>query len=490
MNLGHWLERMAKAEATRPALYCGTEQVADYASFAARAARVAGWLAAQGVAPGDRVALYRLNDPEWLILFYGIWYAGAVAVPINAKLHGREAAWIIGDAEVSVTFAAGAQAEGLRVAGITCEDRVPEGPALGPVARAGDDLAWLFYTSGTTGRPKGVMITHAMLMAMALSYFADVDQVTPEDTALYAAPLSHGAGIYNLMHVLRGARHVCPSSQGFDPAEIFELAAHHGRVHMFAAPTMVTRLTAFGEGPVEGLRTIVYAGGPMYLEDILAARARFGDVFVQIYGQGECPMAITALPRADVMGDDMARLASVGRAQSCVELRVDAPPGAAGEVLVRGAAVMPGYWRNPQATADTIREGWLHTGDVGVMDAAGYLTLQDRAKDLIITGGSNVYPREVEEALLRAEGVQEVAVVGRRHPDWGEEVVAFVVGTAEAPALDAFCRDQIARFKAPKDYIFVPALPKNAYGKVLKTDLRAWAAGGPDGLPPAAEPSR
>ncbi|MEL7100160.1 MAG: AMP-binding protein [Pseudomonadota bacterium] len=476
MNLGHWLERSAAAEGARPALFLGEEMVADYAAFHARAARVAGWLAAQGVGAGDRVAIYRLNDPDWLILFYGIWYAGAVAVPINAKLHGREAAWIIANADASLTFAAGAQAAGLQAEGISAIEDVPEGPPMGPLERAAGDLAWLFYTSGTTGRPKGVMITHGMLQSMALSYFADVDQVTQDDTALYAAPLSHGAGIYNLMHVLKGARHVCPVSKGFDPAEIFALAAHHGRVHMFAAPTMVTRMTAHGAGPVPALRTVVYAGGPMYLEDILAARARFGDVFVQIYGQGECPMAITALPRADVMGVDMARLGSVGRAQSCVEVRVDAAPGKAGEILVRGAAVMPGYWRNPKATAETIRDGWLHTGDVGVMDAAGYLTLHDRAKDLIITGGSNVYPREVEEALLRAAGVQEVAVVGRRHPDWGEEVVAFVVGEADAAALDAHCRDQIARFKAPKDYIFVDALPKNNYGKVLKTELRARLA--------------
>ncbi|MEM8578719.1 MAG: AMP-binding protein [Pseudomonadota bacterium] len=473
MNLGLWLARIAAAEGQRPALFRGTELVADYAAFAGRAAGVAGWLAAQGVGPGDRVALYRLNDPEWLILFYGIWYAGAVAVPINAKLHAREAAWIIEDAQASVTFAGGTQAEGLRALGAAPLEEVPEGPPLGPLARGAEDLAWLFYTSGTTGRPKGVMITHGMLHAMAHSYFADVDAVTGADTALYAAPLSHGAGLYNLMHVLKGARHVCPASQGFDPAEIFALAGHHGRVHMFAAPTMVTRMTAHGTGAVAGLRTIVYAGGPMYLEDILAARARFGDIFVQIYGQGECPMAITALPRADVAGDDMARLASVGRAQSCVEVRVDAAPGQPGEILVRGAAVMPGYWRNPAATAETIRDGWLYTGDVGVLDAAGYLTLHDRAKDLIITGGSNVYPREVEEALLRAPGVTEVAVVGRPHPDWGEEVVAFIVGTAEAGALDAFCRDQIARFKAPKAYLHLDALPKNNYGKVLKTDLRA-----------------
>jgi len=333
MNLGHWLERTAAAEGARPAIFRGTECVADYGAFEARAAGVAGWLAAQGVGPGNRVALYRLNDPEWLILFYGIWFAGAVAVPINAKLHGREAAWIIEDAGAALTFASGTQADGLRAQGAPVQEDMPTGPRLGPVPRGAEDLAWLFYTSGTTGRPKGVMITHGMLQAMALSYFADVDAVSADDTALYAAPLSHGAGIYNLMHVLKGARHVCPASQGFDPAEIFALAAHHDRVHMFAAPTMVTRMTAYGSGPAPGLRTVIYAGGPMYLEDILAARARFGDVFVQIYGQGECPMAITALSRADVMGEDMVRLGSVGRAQSCVEVRVDAPPGEAGEVL-------------------------------------------------------------------------------------------------------------------------------------------------------------
>ncbi|MEO0389990.1 MAG: AMP-binding protein [Pseudomonadota bacterium] len=482
MNLGQWLARMAAADPARPALYSGTELWADYGTFHARAAGVAGWLAAQGVAPGDRVALYRLNDPDWLILFYGIWYAGAIAVPINAKLHGREAAWIIQDAGAAVTFAGGAQAEGLRTAGTTCVDGVPEAAPLGPVDRVAEDLAWLFYTSGTTGRPKGVMITFGMLMAMALSYFADVDHVSGDDTALYAAPLSHGAGIYNLMHVLKGARHVCPASQGFDPAEVFTLAAHFGRAHMFAAPTMVTRMTAHGTGPAPGLRTVVYAGGPMYVADILAARARFGNVFVQIYGQGECPMAITVLPRADVSGDDMGRLASVGRAQSCGEVRVDAAPGQVGEICVRGAAVMPGYWQNPAATAETLQGGWLRTGDIGVMDAQGYLTLQDRAKDMIITGGSNVYPREVEEVLLHSDAVREVAVVGRPHPDWGEEVVAFVVGAAEPAALDALCRAEIARFKAPKAYFTVPELPKNNYGKVLKTDLRQWAVDGVPGL--------
>jgi long-chain acyl-CoA synthetase len=231
-----------------------------------------------------------------------------------------------------------------------------------------------------------------------------------------------------------------------------------------------------------GLRTVVYAGGPMYLADIIDAVDHFGPIFVQIYGQGECPMGITALPRHDVIDrshpDWRARLAGVGRAQSPVEVQIGTPegeilpPGSIGEIMVRGDAVMPGYWNNPKASAETLKDGWLMTGDMGVMDSAGYLTLQDRSKDMIITGGSNVYPREVEEVLLMHPGVQEVSVVGRKHADWGEEVVAFIVGDASSAELDALCNDQIARFKRPKAYISVPDLPKNNYGKVLKTELR------------------
>lgn len=194
-------------------------------------------------------------------------------------------------------------------------------------------------------------------------------------------------------------------------------------------------------------------------------------------------MGITALKRAEISDrshpDWKLRLAGVGRAQSGVELRIGTPEGQPlpagelGEIMVRGDAVMPGYWNNPQATAQTLKDGWLMTGDMGVLDMAGYLTLQDRSKDLIISGGSNIYPREVEEVLLTHPQVQEVSVVGRPHADWGEEVVAFVVGEVAEADLDALCRDQIARFKCPKAYVFVPELPKNNYGKVLKTELRA-----------------
>lgn len=490
MNLANWLISAAAQNPTRPALFEGERRIADYGAFAAEAGRVAAWLRGQGVAPGDRMAIFLENRPAYLSLLYGIWMAGAVAVPINAKLHAREAAYIVDHSEARLVFTSGKRAADLaaQCAGAACVDvdrlfgqELTADATLQVEARGPDDLAWLFYTSGTTGQPKGVMITHGMLMSMALCYGTDVDRVRPEDAALYAAPLSHGAGLYNLMHVRAAARHVFPVSGGFDPGEILSLAAHHGSVHMFAAPTMVRRLTDHAKATGRdgtGLRTVVYAGGPMYNADIIDAVAQFGPVFVQIYGQGECPMGITALSRAEVADRDSPgwdlRLASVGRAQSAVEVRIaDAvTAGDAGEIMVRGATVMPGYWRAPEATEKTLKDGWLMTGDVGTMDAAGYVTLKDRSKDMIITGGSNVYPREVEEVLLIHPGVAEASVVGRAHPDWGEEVVAFIVGDAEESALDQLCLDRIARFKRPKAYVRLDALPKNNYGKVLKTELR------------------
>ena len=495
MNIGFWLHRRAQTNGADPALYLGRDLIADYAGFHHRAAQVAGWLVGAGVKPGDRVAIFMKNCPDYLIVQYGIWYAGAAVVPINAKLHGREAAFILENAGASLVFTSPGLSEAVvetkvatRVLDITQPDyaAISDVAPLSPlVPRSPNDLAWLFYTSGTTGRPKGVMITHRMLINMSLCYQTDADRVGADDATLYAAPMSHGAGIYNMLHVNAGARHVCPVSGGFDEAEIFDLARHFGNVQMFAAPTMVKRLTqvamATGESG-EGLRTIVYAGGPMYFADIDEATRHFGPIFVQIYGQGECPMGITALNRAEVSDRShprwRERLLSVGRAQTAAEVQigdesgVPQPTGTHGEIMVRGDTVMQGYWNNPEATAKTLVNGWLMTGDMGFMDQDGYVTMQDRSKDMIISGGSNIYPREVEEVLLMHPDVSEVSVVGRAHPEWGEEVVAFVVGGAEPGALDQLCTDNIARFKRPKAYFTLSDLPKNSYGKVLKTELR------------------
>ncbi len=506
MNIAEWLAASAHLRPRAPALLTGTHVDADYVTFAQRAAAVGAHLSSQfGVQPGDRVGLFMTNCTQYLECLYGIWWIGAVAVPINAKLHGREAAWICEDSGAKLivlssdtidVWSEAAIPGALPTLSVDSDDylrlRAGEGAAV-PLAREIGDLAWLFYTSGTTGRPKGVMLSHGNLTAMSMCYFADVDQVTPQDAILYAAPISHGAGLYNFPHVRMGARHVVPESGSFDADEVLALGKQLRNVAMFAAPTMVRRLVDAAKKRGEegdGLRTIVYGGGPMYLADIRDALATMGQRFVQIYGQGESPMTITALSREwHGRSDDpryLERLASVGPAQSVISVRItDAdgnplPAGETGEVEAKGAAVMLGYWNNPKATADALKNGWLRTGDVGRLDADGFLTLSDRSKDVIISGGTNIYPREVEEALLTHADVREVSAIGVPDPEWGEIVVACVVledgATANDQTLDAHCLASIARFKRPKRYVYLPSLPKNNYGKVLKTSLREMMA--------------
>ncbi len=508
MNIVQHLIRWGRTHPDAPAVAAGARRLRTYGELSDRAARIAGHLAAGlGLAPGARVGVLMKNVPEYVEALYGIWHAGLVAVPINAKLHPREIAYILDNAGAAVCLATPELAAGLadgaeRPAGLA---HVIEtgGPAYAgmvaaapapPVDRAPDDGAWLFYTSGTTGRPKGVVITHRNLLAMALSYLADVDAIDPGDCIVHAAPMSHGSGIYAVPHVMCGALNVVPESGGFDPAEVVDLLGHHRGVTIFAAPTMVRRLLDHlgGRPPrnLDGLKTVVYGGGPMYVADLKEALDVLGNRLVQIYGQGESPMTITCLGRRDHADRGHprweARLASAGLPHSVVEVRIvdgddrPLPPGETGEIVVRGETVMRGYWRNDAATAETLRGGWLHTGDVGTMDEDGYVYLKDRSKDLIISGGANIYPREVEEVLLRHPAVAEASVIGRPHPEWGEEVVAFVVPAPgrepSAPALDAFCLEHIARFKRPRVYRFVDSLPKNNYGKVLKTELRARLA--------------
>lgn len=511
MNLAHLLLRMARQYPTRPALFHGIKAVATYAQWAQRSAHLAQQFEAAGLKPGDRVALFMHNHPRYLEVMFGAWWGGLAVVPINAKLHVREAQWIIDNAQANwafvtadITSDTGEQLQGLqRVIDVDSAEAnalwaMPAHPAdaalTTPItARQSDDLAWLFYTSGTTGRPKGVMITQRNLMTMGFAYFTDVDTVTAQDAIVYAAPMSHGAGLYAIPHLMAGARHVVPASGGFDATELFELGRSIGPLSMFAAPTIVKRLVDHAEQTAlsqadcaRSFKTIVYGGAPMYAADIQHALRIMGPRFVQIYGQGESPMVGTALSRfhlSDITHPEHAqRLASIGVAQTPVQIRItdehgrDRPQGEVGEVLIKGDSVMAGYWQNPQATQAAIRDGWLFTGDMGCLDAHGFLTLKDRSKDLIISGGSNVYPREVEEVLLQVPGVSEVAVVGAPDPEWGEVIAAFVVVqqgcTVSAQDLDTYCLNEIARFKRPKRYELVDSLPKNNYGKVLKTELR------------------
>lgn len=496
VNIAHLLARAARLHPQRPALARGERILVSYDELASRVACLAGGLAAR-LRPNDRVALVMKNCPQYVELMFACWHAGLVVVPINAKLHPKELEFILADSEARLCFASGDLHPALAAlaGGALGEVIDADGPAYAqlcaaaPISiapRAADAAAWLFYTSGTTGRPKGVTLTMRNLMAALLNYFSDVDAIAPGDAIIHAAPMSHGSGFYMLPHVAHGGLNVIPDSGGFDPAEIYELLQVHRGVTMFAAPTMVKRLVDFpAEVDASGLKTIVYGGGPMYVADCKAALARFGNKLVQIYGQGESPMTISCLDRA--LHADTAhpryeqRLASVGHAFTGVEIVVadgedhPLPAGEIGEILVRGDTVMAGYWNNPAASAETLRNGWLHTGDVGSLDADGFLTLKDRSKDVIISGGSNIYPREVEEVLLRHPAVSEVSVVGQADAEWGEIVVAFIVPRGVAPddaELDALCLANIARFKRPKRYVAVDALPKNNTGKVLKTRLR------------------
>ncbi|MBB4305024.1 long-chain acyl-CoA synthetase [Rhodobium orientis] len=495
MNLAAWLGRAAKSSRDRPAILADNRALRDYGGFAERSSRLAAALTGPlGCEAGDRVAIVSKNSADYLEMLYGIWWAGLAAVPVNAKLHGAEIGWILENSGARLALASSdiaGDVDAHRPA--TLRELIEVGSAdyaklfaatpLPLQARAPGDLAWLFYTSGTTGRPKGAMLTHRNLAAMSFAYLSDVDPTMPGDTLLHAAPMSHGSGLYAMAHVCRTAANAVPASGGFDPDEVLRLISDRPGTSMFAAPTMIKRLL---EAPREidpaTIRTIIWGGAPMHVADAIRAIDRFGPRFAQIYGQGESPMTISVLPKTDIADRDhprwRERLASAGIANSAVEVMIadfhdtPLPTGEAGEILVRGDAVMPGYWQNPEATAAALRGGWLHTGDVGAFDADGYLTLMDRSKDMIISGGSNIYPREVEEVLLAHPGVREVSVIGRPDDDWGEVVVAYVAGKANAGELDALCLSGIARFKRPKDYVFVEALPKNNYGKILKTELR------------------
>jgi long-chain acyl-CoA synthetase len=472
-----------------------------YAEFADAVARTAAFLRRTGAQPGDRVGIAMYNHPAFLQLLYGCWHAGLCAVPMNAKLHAREFAYILDNAAARLCFASPSLCPGIRgelsadlalvieVDAKLLEEMASEPPMASHEGQP-TDPAWLFYTSGTTGRPKGATLTQRNLLFMTHAYYADIDTLDERDTILHAAPLSHGSGLYALAHLAKGSHNVITASTSFAPGDMFEMIERHENVSFFAAPTMLARMLDDGSAPLAqlaSLKTIIYGGGPMYVSNLERALRLFGPRLYQVYGQGESPMTITGLSKREhteaFAAGDFETLASAGGPRTGVEVRIvgaddnEVSEGEIGEIATRSDCVMRGYWADPAATDAALRGGWLHTGDLGSRDRRGFVTLKDRSKDMIISGGANIYPREIEEVLLRHPAVAQVSVLGAPHPDWGEEVVAFVVaspGSAlQQEELDALCLDHIARFKRPRRYIFVDDLPKNNYGKVLKTALRA-----------------
>jgi long-chain acyl-CoA synthetase len=494
-NLAGLIDGPARRLTDRPAVLDGDRPVFTWAGLAEDVARRAGGLRTHhGVRPGDRVALVARNSAAYLSSLLAVWHAGAVAVPIAARLHAREVADLLADCSAVLCLTddglAGALAERtgtrLHVLG-TREDDLGNADPVPARTRAATDDAWLFYTSGTTGRAKGARLSHANLLAMAGAYFADVAPVDARDTLLHVAALSHASGLFALSFLGRGATQVLPASGGFEAGELLDLVAAHHRSTFFLPPVLLRRLLAGRElADLDARRvgTVLVGAAPVRAEDLRAGVAAFGPRVWNGYGQGETPNTITCMTTAEVAAslDHPDRLTSVGTARFATCVRVvdeddrELPPGEAGEVVVAGPTVMAGYLGRPDATAEALHGGWLHTGDVGRFDAEGYLTLVDRAKDVVITGGYNVYPREVEDVLAADPAVADVAVIGVPDEQWGERVVAVVVPRkgrhVDPAALDARCLAALARHKRPREYVVRAELPRNPAGKVLKTVLR------------------
>ncbi len=510
MNIGSLLTRSARTFPNNPAIVHGPKKL-TYAQFNSRTNHLANALYKLGIRQGDNIALVQYNYPEMLESLFACFKAGCGAVPINFRLHPNEFAFIIDHSEAKAVIVSPEFNEAI----IDIRDRIlqarhlitlsgAEGELLDyeKLISAGpdqwedahvqpEDLAWLFYTSGTTGLPKGAMLTHRNLLAMTMNFYADIcPGFGPDDAILHAAPLSHGSGLYALPNIGKAAANIFLESKSFDPELAFKTIQEYRVTNMFAAPTMVKLMA---ESPAadrydhSSLRALNYGGAPMLVEDLKEAMVKLGPCLVQLFGQAESPMTITYLPHRDHVRDgtpeQMKRLASAGFPRTDVEVKIfdpedkELPPGEMGEIVTRSDLVMEGYWRNPEATADTIKNGWLHTGDMGYMDESGYLFIMDRSKDMIISGGENIYPREIEEVLVGHPAIREVAVIGIPDPQWGEAikaVVALLPGTsATEEELISFCKDNIASYKKPKSIDFVGELPKNNYGKILKRQLRA-----------------
>jgi long-chain acyl-CoA synthetase len=504
-SLGGLLRAQARRRGEAPMLTFG-DRVVSFAGMEARSRRVAQGLLAAGVRPQDRVAVLDKNGPEYFEVLFGGGLVNAVNVAVNWRLTAAEAAWIVNDAGARVLFVGGEFVERLpalepRLASVETivvlgaharheayaawRDRHPAVDPATPVRP--DDVAMQLYTSGTTGLPKGAMLTNAnlgtLLPGVSPRWSFDATSVN-----LVAMPLFHiGGSGWALVGMWNGAHSIL--LREFVPAEVLDALVRHRVTNVLLVPAMLQALAAVpGAGARDhgALRSIVYGASPITDDVLVRAMQTFRCPFIQVYGLTETTGAITQLDPADHdPGGARARLLrSAGRAFPWVALRVvdpatgeDRAPGEVGELWARSPQTMQGYWNRPEETAATIRtDGWLRTGDAGYLDGEGYLFLTDRVKDMIITGGENVYPAEVENVLAGHPDVADVAVIGVPDPRWGETVKAIVVpqaGAAVDPAaLIAWTRERLAHFKCPTSIDLAETLPRNPSGKLLKRELR------------------
>lgn len=507
MDLAHLLYRSALRFPDNPLWVSLDRPTVTYAEGAQRVSAIANSLLAK-VAQGSRVAILSTNRFEGLEVFLATTAAGCAAVTLNPRGHHEDYRHAVSDSGAAVVFC------DVALVGRLAELResLPEvrhwvvfgGPAEGfehfdgwlegaterpDVLIEGDDPAWIFYTSGTTGRPKGAIETHRNLLAMTRHFLLELGtDIGPEDVMLHLAPISHGSCSVALPHLAVGAANAFPASLSFEPTAVFTTITKLRVTATMLAPTMISMLLDapdVADHDLSSLKSVVYGAAPIAVAELRRALEIFGPVFIQFYGQAEAAATITCLPKSAHRLDDPAavqRLGSAGRETFATRVRIvdpdgrPVPPRTVGEIAVRGELVMKGYWSQPEATTDAIRDGWLHTGDAGYLDDEGYLFITDRIKDMIISGGSNIYAREVEEALAQHRDISQVAVIAIPDDKWGEVVGAVVVprtpGSITPDAVIEFARTAMASYKKPHHVWLVDQLPVNAYGKVLKRELR------------------
>ncbi|MBJ3778648.1 acyl-CoA synthetase [Acuticoccus mangrovi] len=506
MNLATFLTQSARRLGDEIGLVWG-DDVWTWGEIEARVAAMAAALAARGVRKGDRVLVQSKNCNQMFESMFACFRLGAVWVPTNFRQTPAEVAYLasasgatalvchadfpdhaaeaLAAAPIATAISIGPSTFGESYDDLVAAHRATPAPTA-PVDR--DDPAWFFFTSGTTGRPKAAVLTHGQMAFVVTNHLCDLmPGTTHRDASLVVAPLSHGAGIHQLAQVAHGAKTVIPGAARFDVAEAWQLVERWRVTNMFTVPTIVKMLTehpAVARHDHSSLRYVIYAGAPMYREDQKHALAVLGPCLVQYFGLGEVTGNITVLPpdlhRLEDGPDARVGTCGYPRTGMEVEIQDDAgrplPAGETGEICVTGPAVFAGYYDNEEANRKAFRNGFFRTGDLGHLDAEGFLYITGRASDMYISGGSNVYPREIEEKALTHPAIDEIAIVGVPDARWGEVGVAVCVlkagASLEADALVDFLKDKVSAYKLPRRVEFWEALPKSGYGKITKKAIR------------------
>jgi fatty-acyl-CoA synthase len=506
MNLAHMLTQNARRHGDRIGFVWG-EKSWTWRQIDAAVSALAAALAERGIAKGDRILVHSKNCEEMFWSMFAAFRLGAVWVPTNFRLMPDEVAYLASASGAKAFLCHGDFPDHAKIVsgpdfiwrigeeGIFGERSLREAIAayadvrIENAAVEHDDPCWFFFTSGTTGRSKAAVLTHGQMAFVVTNHLADLTPATTErDASLVVAPLSHGAGVHQLMQAARGVKTILLPTEKFDIAEAFRLIETHRVSNLFTVPTILKMMVehpAVDKTDHSSLRYVIYAGAPMYREDQKAALKKLGKVLVQYFGLGEVTGNITVLPTELHEEEDgpNARVGSCGFERTGMQVQIQGDDGRelkpfeTGEICVIGPAVFAGYYDNPEANAKAFRDGWFRTGDLGHMDEEGFVYITGRASDMYISGGSNIYPREVEEKILTHPAIGEVAVLGVPDPFWGEVGVAVCVaregaGPVTEAEMAAFLSPKVPRYKMPKRFFFWEALPKSGYGKIPKRLVR------------------